>query len=107
MENPIQLFNRMIAGDIITDLQGFIQRHSNTPQEWYVGLASDAEEMLFNHHKVHRHIDSWIYRMADSSEVARHAHDACLQWECDGEKYPNDFVGTFVYAYLKSVNTIP
>ena len=97
----------MIAQDIILDIKGFIEQHPHSPRGWYVGLASDAEEMLFKHHKVDRQHGYWIYRMADSSKIARLAHGACLQWECDGEPNPKPFSGHFVYAYLKAENTKP
>lgn len=97
----------MIAADIIIDFQGFMQQHGHKPAEWYVGIAADAEHHLFEHHKVNRTFDSWIYRVADNSEIARVVHETCLKWKCQGQSYPGDFRGVAVYAYLRSNNTRP
>jgi len=88
-------------------LRGFIEEHACAPHQWYVGLASDAEEKLFQHHKVNRHANSWIYRMADSPETARSVHEKFLRLGCDGEQHANELNATDVYIYLKSHKTSP
>ena len=94
-------------GEIAFDLRGFIEEHARAPHQWYVGLAADAEEKLFKHHKVKRHRDSWIYRMADSPEVARTIQENFLKLGCDGEPRPDEPKASVVYVYLKSRETTP
>ena len=93
--------------EIVLHLRSFINEHACASHQWYVGLASDAEEKLFQHHKVNRQANSWIYRMADSPEAARSVHENFLRLGCDGEQYPNELNATDVYIYLKSHKTKP
>ena len=97
----------MIGSDIITDLNCFFEQSGHPPVDWYVGIASDAERKLFNDHKVSRHLDSWIYRIADNSEIARSVQKDYLNLGCCGPMYPEDSKGIMVYAYLRSANTFP
>jgi hypothetical protein len=92
----------MIGPDIILDLQNFIQQQSFPPSKWSVGIAADAERALFQDHYIDRDLGSWIYRMADSLEVARLVHETCLQWGCAPAECSPDRKGIYVYAYLKS-----
>jgi len=42
---------------------------------WYVGIAEDPEDRLFNDHSVQRKGDYWIYRKAESHTAARNVED--------------------------------
>jgi hypothetical protein len=97
----------MIARDIANDLNSFIQQCGGANEDWYIGIAFDAEYTLFNDHKVSRHFDSWIYRIADNSDIARSVESAYLTSGFDGGHDGVEAVGSIVYAYLKSAHTQP
>ena len=93
--------------DIVQHLRGFIEEHVCAPHEWYVGLATDAEENLFQYHKVDRQRDSWIYRMAENPEVAWSVQHYLLKLGCHGETRPKESAATMIYVYLKSDRNTP
>lgn len=97
----------MIARDIVADINAFIEQCGGSNPDWYIGITHDAEHKLFNDHKVNRHFDSWIYRVADNSEIARQVEKNYLQSGFDGGLDNGDSGGNIVYAYLKSPNTGP
>ena len=97
----------MIAKDIVADINAFIQQCGGANPDWYVGVSADVEERLFSYHKVSRNFDSWIYRHADTSEIARTVEKAYITMGCDGVLSEPEAGAHLVYAYRKSVNTGP
>jgi hypothetical protein len=95
------------AGNVIIEIQSFIQQHTYARQEWYLGLASDVKEMLFHHHNVNRRTDSWIYLKVDCSQMGLFVLETFREWGCGGKDYPSNFEASHVYAYHKTKNTKP
>ena len=93
--------------DSILQVQEFIGENGCNPKQWYVGITFKPQETLFNHHNVHRQLNSWIYRLIDSPEGARRVHDSLVELGCDSIRNPNECEGTIVYVYLKSHTTRP
>lgn len=92
--------------DSMLQLHQFIENHGYNAKLWCVGIAVNAEEVLFVQHKVDRKRDSWIYRLADSSDTARAVYDSLIKLGCRGNPEQNEPRGTMVYVYLKSPNLI-
>jgi len=88
---------------IVTDVLNHVG--DDIKSKWYVGIATDAQQRLFDDHNVSKDEGKWIYRKATSEQEAR-----------DTEKYlldNYDFKGgtgggdkpVYVYAYKITANT--
>jgi hypothetical protein len=94
--------------EIINDLDAFIKDGGGGYQAWYVGTASDARDRLFNDHKVMEKGDSWIYRQASFSGVAREIEDYFVNTlGTDGGTGRGVVLIVMVYAYKKAPHTNP
>lgn len=84
-------------------------RESGRPYAaWYVGIAKDPRERLFQGHGVDEARDWWIFRQASSSETAREIERYFVTvLGTDGGPGGGDSESVFVYAYLKSEHTRP
>ncbi len=94
-----------------TDAYGEMKAHidrSGTPYErWYVGIAGDPSDSLFNRHRVPRENGWWIFRECATSDEARRVEQALIALGTDGGPGGGDATTRFVYAYLKTPNTQP
>jgi len=90
--------NSSIVSDIVQ------HTGTNNTSSWYVGIATDARNRLFNDHNVSEKEGSWIYRNANSERDARDTEKHLL----DNYNYKGGTGGgdkpTYVYAY-KITNT--
>ena len=59
------------ARDIVGDLEDYVAACGGKWEQWYVGIAADAQDRLFSDHNVSRKDDAWIYRTASTSTIAR------------------------------------
>lgn len=95
-------------GKIISDIEDYVK--SQTPNEargaWYVGIAEDADQRLFNDHAVSKEKHKWIVREADSEATARGAESDLHVLGYDGASGGGSEKTVFVYAYLKNSNTV-
>ncbi len=74
--------------------------------DWYVGIASDPKQRLFNDHNVNENGYGWIYRETFSSEFAREVEAHFTNTlGTDGDTGGEDNTTKFVYAYKKSSYT--
>lgn len=58
-----------VNAKIETEILNYIG--SETKSDWYVGIATNAEERLFQDHNVDKENGRWIYRDAQSETDAR------------------------------------
>jgi hypothetical protein len=94
--------------EIINDIKKHIQDGGGGYSAWYVGIASDARDRLFNNHGVSEKDDWWIYRQASSSQVAREIEVYFVNiLGTDGGAGGGDETTDTVYAYKKSSHTNP
>lgn len=93
------------AQQIINDINTYMKQQGGKNSDWYVGIATDARQRLFVDHSVSETSDSWIYRQATSSEVARSVEKAYLDAGCTGGPGGGDGGTDFVYAYRKTKTT--
>jgi len=91
--------------EIISDIEGHIQKGGGGYNAWYVGISEDAEDRLFNEHKVK---EWYIYRQASSSQVAREIENYFVNVrDTDGGTGGGDENTDMVYAYKKTAYTNP
>ena len=91
---------------IISEIKTFIAKWGGRYIDWYVGIASDPRQRLFNDHNVNEKIDGWIFREALNSESARSLEDYFINiLKTDGGSGGGDYTTTFVYAYKKANHT--
>ena len=93
---------------IKSDVEAYIQQGGGGHSAWYVGIAKDPRDRLFNGHGVQEKGDWWIFRQAESSGAARsvesHFVNALGTDGGTGGGLPDS---TFVYAYKKTAHTTP
>lgn len=94
--------------EIRREIKEYIGKWGAPYSSWYVGIAEDPKERLFDDHGVKEKTDAWIFRYAEDVETARRI-----------EKYFVDTLGTdggtgggdentkAVYAYKKNSHTNP
>ena len=94
--------------EIIDDIDAHIGRYGGGYSTWYVGISKDAKDRLFNGHSVKEKKDTWIYRTASSSQVAREVEDYFVNTlGTDGDTGGGDNNSDMVYAYKKAAHTNP
>ena len=85
---------------IIADIEAYIGNNSANFGNWYVGIAADPRDRLFNDHDVSEKGDAWIFREATSSAVAREVEDYFIDVKgTQGGAGGGDYRSRSVYAY--------
>ncbi len=93
---------------IKTEIKNHITSEGGAYSNWYVGIAKDARQRLFEDHKVKEKGDAWIHRQAESDDVARKIEDYFVNTlKTDGNPGGGDEKTVFVYAYKKQSHTDP
>jgi len=120
----------MTEDEVVARINAFIEEAgSRAITDWYVGVASDVEQNLFNEHHVDREKDKWICFEVTGAwgarRVERYYQTAGFdgrtmdrnRWNrvderyraagCDGANDNNERSAVYVYAFLKSEYTVP
>ena len=94
---------------IVKDIKEYIGRSgASTWSEAYVGVSKNAKDRLFNGHGVQEKGDRWIYRQAESSDIARETEAYFTDTlGTDGATGGGDETADYVYAYKKASHTDP
>jgi hypothetical protein len=93
---------------IIHEIDAYIEGAGGEHEEWYVGVASDAEDRLFDDHNVKEKGDQWIFRQCMSSADARDIESHfVIEMGTDGGTGGGDESTDMVYAYRKAAHTEP
>jgi hypothetical protein len=87
--------------DIILTIDSYMQKFQYRNSDWYVGVATDPRDRLFNGHNVDEHNGIWIFEEASSDSVARSVEKAYLNTGHDGGSGGGDENSVYVYAYVK------
>jgi hypothetical protein len=98
------LYKCQDAYNIILD---YIKSNGGAMSEWYVGIAFNSEERLFNDHNVRRDSKDWIHFRCLTSYDARTAEKALHDIGCDGASGGGDVYTNEIYAYRKTRMTNP
>lgn len=88
-------------------IKTYIDKQGKPYKSWYVGIASNARKRLFEDHNVLKEADLWVYDQCPNDKGARSVEAALLKLGCEGETGGGDESTTYIYAYLKSLNTNP
>ncbi len=92
--------------DIIKDIEAYLSKNGvQYYSECYVGIAEDVRGRLFNDHKVLEKGDIWIYRPADSDEVARDTEKNFIAKGMKGGPGGGSDKSTYVYSYKINEHT--
>lgn len=76
-------------------------------KDFYIGITENIDNRLFGDHRVNRSADWWIYRIADTEEIAREVEAYYLEKGMDGNKGGGKGKGQtrIVYCYEISNHT--
>ena len=92
--------------ELIDEIEGHIENRGGAFSSWYVGIAADARDRLFNDHSVEEEGDKWIFRKATSSSVARTVEKYFIEEKgTKGGPGGGDENSKFVYAYKSQRHT--
>lgn len=92
---------------IIQEIENYIHKYGGGYSRWYVGIASDSRDRLFNDHNVDESNDAWIIRDCGSEAAARKYEKYFLDRGCDGGTGGGDSATRYAYAYKKNAHTRP
>ena len=84
-----------VAGEI----DAHIRKCGGSYRDWYVGIASNPRDRLFNDHNVDEKGGSWIYKDAGSESAARQVESYFIDKGCKGGGGGGDASTRYVYAY--------
>ena len=98
---------RTTVSQIVADFEAYVRKGGGPYSAWYVGIARDPRDRLFNDHSVDEKGGWWIFRTAGSSDDAREVESYFLQRGTDGGSGGGDWRSTAVYAYRKTSHTNP
>lgn len=93
------------AQQIITDIEGHIQKSGYQYRDWYVGITGDVEQRVHTDHNVPKSGHWLIYDRADSAASARRVEKHFLDRGCQGGGGGGDDSSVWVYAYVVTSNT--
>jgi len=93
---------------IINDIREHIEKGGGGYNAWYVGISRNARDRLFSGHKVKEKDDWWIYRQANSWNVAKEIKRHFVNnLGADGTASGGGEASDKVYAYRKAPHTAP
>jgi hypothetical protein len=85
--------------NIKSDFRSYIGGHGPGQYGWYIGIAKNARERLFNDHNVNEK-GAWIYDEAIDSTIARQIEvELIKELKTKGGDGGGDFSTKYVYAY--------
>ena len=91
--------------EIIKEIRSYITECGGSIKKWYVGIAADPEERLFDDHSVDEEKDFWICCTASSNTVARDVEKHFLAKGAAGGTGGGSKATKSVYAYRISSRT--
>jgi predicted GIY-YIG superfamily endonuclease len=86
----------MTLQNIVSDITDYVG--TDTKSTWYVGIATNAKNRLFNDHSVDEKNGKWMYRTVDSESAARAAEKSLHDLGFDGGTGGGDASTKMVYA---------
>ena len=91
---------------IIREINDYMVSWGGNYRDWYVGIASNPRDRLFNDHNVNEKTDAWIYRDAGTSSAARQVETYFLNLGCQGGSGGDDYTTRYAYAYKINSHTV-
>ncbi len=97
-----------IATQVIQEIDDYIRTVGGGYSCWYIGIASDPRDRLFNDHSVNKDNDDYIIRDCGSEVAASKVEKYFLNRNYDeGTGGGDDGSTRFAYAYKKNARTRP
>lgn len=91
---------------IKSGIKTHIQKCGGAYSDWYVGIASDPKQRLFNDHNADEKNGAWIYREAEGSSAAREIEEYFINTlGTDGGSGGGDYSTKYIYAHKKTSHT--
>lgn len=92
--------------EIISEIKSHMAQCGGNYSDWYVGIATDPKNRLFNNHNVDEKNGAWIYREAENSSSARDIENYFVNTlKTGGGTGGGDYSSQYVYAYKKTSYT--
>ena len=91
---------------IITAFNAYMGGGNIRYNDWYVGVAADPRERLFNDHAVNEQTDAWIYDACSSTREAREVEQYFIGQGTRGGPGGGDANTKSVYAYRITSRTV-
>lgn len=92
--------------EIKQEIKAHIDKEGSAYSNWYVGITNNIDRRS-NEHNVDRELSWWIYRTANSDEIARKIEKYFIGLGTDGGDGGGDETSKIVYAYKKTSTTNP
>lgn len=92
---------------IIKKIEDYVRECGGYFSSWYIGIAEDPKDRLFNEHNVSESNGNWIYQPTSSSATARNIEQYFLDLGMDGGSGGGDYSSKAVYCYRKKYSTNP
>ena len=84
----------------ISEIIGYIKKHTTPKDKWYVGITNDVKERLFSFHNVKEKIGAYICVSTSSSKTAHEIEEYLLdEYGFDGGTEGGKDDTIYVYAY--------
>jgi len=91
---------------LVKRIRMYMSKFEGNYSDWYVGIAKDIDEELFEKHKVDEN-GIWISFGADTDEIAKKVEKYFLDKNCDGNPVKLEENIRIIYAYKKNSKTVP
>ena len=91
---------------LVKRIRTYMSKFEGDYSDWYVGIAKDVDEDLFEQHKVDES-GIWISFGADTDEIAKEVEKYFLDKNTDGNSVKLEENVRIIYAYKKNSITIP
>jgi len=95
----------MQVNQIISDIKNYL--NGIAYNRCYVGITNNARRRLFEEHLVNEKSGVWIYRVAESENIAREIEEYFLNLGMNGDTGGGSEECQIIYAYLKTTTTKP
>lgn len=87
--------------EIVSDIDAHLQKSGKRYySEFYIGISKDASKRMFEEHHVDKEHSWWIFRTANSSEVARKVEKHYLELGMRGGDGGGNDTANMVYCYV-------
>jgi hypothetical protein len=93
--------------EVVEKIVAFVRLKGGSFREWYVGIAKDPIDRLFNQHLVNRDGKDYYYEYTHSLNAARNAEQRLINLGFDGGASGGDEQTKAAYVYRKKPTTKP
>jgi len=92
---------------IINEIDAHLSRSGRRYySDFYIGITKDVEQRLFGDHNVSKDNSWWIYRTAETNEIARAVEKHYLDFGMRGGPGGGDYDSRIVYCYAVTPTTV-